>query len=153
MSFPEHDFNAFPELTNAQLELLEFQSPHDQIKEDFWADVVRVHDGDTVTLRTFFRDFDFPLRLADIDTRELSEGGDAARDWLTNKILDKECLILVDPANRVDKYGRLLGRVLFNGVVVNQELVHLGLAVPFDQRKEGVIRDVAYYIPPMEVAY
>lgn len=152
MSFPEHDFVSFPELTNAQLETLEWQSPHEQIKADFWAEVVRVHDGDTVTLRTFFRDFNFPVRLADIDTRELSEGGGAARDWLANILVGADVLVLVDPGNRVDKYGRLIGRILYNGVVVNEELVQLGLAVPFNQRKEGVVRDVAFYVPPLEVS-
>ena len=63
----EHDFHEYPELTNAQMAQHQFSSPHEQITSDFRAEVVRVHDGDTITLRTGFRDFDFPLRLLDID--------------------------------------------------------------------------------------
>ena len=76
----QHDFTSFPELTKRQIEEFGFTSPHPQITEDFRATVVKVHDGDTVTLRTDFRDFDFPLRLLDIDAKELNEGGESAAE-------------------------------------------------------------------------
>lgn len=133
----EHDYKAFPELSNQQMEELQFTSPHKQITEDFEAVVVKVHDGDTITLRTNFRDFDFPLRLLDIDAPELSEGGEETREWLNNKILQKTVHILINPLNRVGKYGRLLGRVLYNGLNIGQEEIYLGLAVPFGMKKEG----------------
>jgi hypothetical protein len=56
----EHDYVANPELTNQQLAEYGWDSPHEQIERDFEAVVVKVHDGDTVTLRVGFRDFDFP---------------------------------------------------------------------------------------------
>ena len=128
-----HDFKKFPELTNKQLEELQFQSPHKQITEDF----VKVHDGDTITLRTNFRDFDFPLRFLDIDAPEMNAGGEVARDWLRNRILDEVVQILINFKNRVDKYGRLLGHVFHMGMDVGDEQLRRGLAVPLDQRGEA----------------
>ena len=133
----DHDYEKFPELTNSQLETLQFTSPHIQITDDFFATVVKVHDGDTVTLRTNFRDFDFPLRLTDIDAPELNEGGDEARDYLSSKVLDKSVIIGINFDNRVGKYGRLLGSIIRNGANMAQEMLRLGLVVPFGLKKEG----------------
>lgn len=141
----EHDYNKFPELTNSQLQELQFSSPHVQITEDFQAVVTKVHDGDTVTLEVDFRDFEFPLRLLDINAPELSEGGEVTREWLKEKVLNQNVEIRIDPNNRVGRYGRLLGRLFYLGMDVGQEEVYLGLAQPFDQRKEGEIPDIEYY--------
>ena len=135
----DHDFKNYPELLNSEMAELEFISPHPQIKEDFRATVVKVHDGDTITLRTSVRDFTFPLRFLAIDSKELNEGGEAARDWLKTRLLNSEVTIKIDGSNRVDKYGRLLGKVLSNGLDVGQEELDLGYAVPFAQRDEGKI--------------
>ncbi len=141
----EHDYKKFPELTRRQLDEFGFSSPHVQITEDFRAKVIRVHDGDTVTLRTNFRDFDFPLRLLDIDTKELGKGGEAAQSWLENRILRKNVEILIDPEQRVEKWGRLLGRVFHGGLNVGEEELNRGLATLFEARNEGKI------INPLEV--
>ena len=53
-----HNFNQFPELTNAQLRDLYFQSPHKQILYSFWGTCSKVVDGDTLHVSTSFRDFD-----------------------------------------------------------------------------------------------
>jgi len=135
----DHDYKAFPELSNSQLEVLQFSSPHTQITEDFNALVVKVHDGDTVTLETGFRDFTFPLRMLDIDAPELSEGGHEARDWLKAKLEGKDVQIQIDKNNRVGKYGRLLGRIIYNGMDISQEELHLGLVKPFGFKKEGEV--------------
>ena len=133
----EHDYRKKPELSNAQMEQLQFSSPHVQITEDFSAVVVKVHDGDTVTVRTDFRDFDFPIRMLDIDAPEMAEGGEVTRDWLNSKLLGETVQVLIDQKNRVGKYGRLLGRIFFRGLDVGQEELVLGLAVPFGLKKEG----------------
>ena len=137
----DHDFERFPELTNRQLEQLELSSPHVQIKEGFFsAVVVDVVDGDTIKVETDFRDFVFSVRLADIDAPELNQvGGDASRKWLEGKILNKEVLIGVDQRNRVDKYGRLIGRVYSDGLDVGLESIHLGYSIPFGSAGEGQI--------------
>jgi len=122
----DHDFVKNPELTNSQLEQLQLFSPHVQIVDDFSAVVVEVHDGDTVTLRTDFRDFDFPLRLAGIDAPELNQGGDEARIWLEDRVLDREVLIEIDFDNRVGKYGRLIGSIFVDGLDVSDEMLWPG---------------------------
>ena len=134
---PEHDYEKFPELTNAQIDEYGFQSPHEQITEDFRAVVVRVHDGDTITLATDFRDFAFPLRFVDIDAPEMSEGGEEARDWLREQILNEEVQIKINKNNRVGKYGRLLGKVISRGIDMGEAELRLGLAKPFGKKKEG----------------
>ena len=136
----EHDWVNYPELSNSQLEEMRFMSPHEQISSDFTATVVKVHDGDTISLVTSFRDFVFPLRFSDIDAPELNAGGDVARDWLKTKLEKQEVEIKIDPKNRVEKYGRLLGRVVYRGMDVGQEEIYLGLAKPFGKKLEGELQ-------------
>jgi len=135
----EHDYEKFPELTNKQIEDFGFSSPHVQYVEDFEAVVVKVHDGDTVTLQTVGRDFLFPLRLLRIDSFELNEGGEEAREWLKEKIEGQKVQIKMNPKNRVGKFGRLLGDVIHGGLSISDEELHLGLAVPFGSKNEGKI--------------
>ncbi|MAH49115.1 hypothetical protein CMI37_25040 [Candidatus Pacearchaeota archaeon] len=134
----EHDFKNFPELTNKQMEHLQFVSPHKQITEDFDATVVKVHDGDTVTLRAAFRDFDFPLRLIGIDAPEMNAGGAVARDWLKARVLGSSVRIEIDKKERTEKWGRLLGRLIHRGMDVAQEEIYLGLAPPYEERGEEI---------------
>ena len=137
MTIFDHNFVEFPELTNAQLELFQLTSPHVQIVEDFDATVVKVVDGDTVRLRTAFRDFDFPLRLLDIDAPELGQGGREAKVWLTDRLLGQKIKVLINPSNRVGKFGRLLGHIMSKGLSVAEEMLFLGLVKPFGLLKEG----------------
>ena len=111
-----------------------FASEYPQIAGDFSALVVKVHDGDTITLRTDFRDFDFPLRIANIDAPEMNEGGEVARDWLRSRILGKMVVVRVNPDNRVGKYGRLIGSVYHAGFDVADEMRMRGLVWKFGQR-------------------
>ena len=70
-----HDFKRYPELTNNQMNFYYFDSPHQQIAEDFDAKVVKVTDGDTIRVTTDFRDFDFPIRFSNIMAAETDEKG------------------------------------------------------------------------------
>lgn len=142
-----HDFNRFPELTNSQMNVYYFESPHKQILEDFRATVVKVHDGDTITLRTDFRDFDFPLRFLNTNAPEMSEGGQEAKSWLEDKILNEEVEILIDKNQRVGKWGRLLGQVFHRGMNVNEESIRAGKATSFDDREEGMLPDLNKMLP------
>ena len=72
---PPHDFKRFPELTNAQMGLYYFESPHKQIFSNFVANVVGVHDGDTIRVLWRERDFTFPVRFMNIAAPELGERG------------------------------------------------------------------------------
>lgn len=137
-----HDFERYPELTNNQMQFYYLESPHRQITESFQAKVVKVHDGDTITVRWNQRDFDFPVRFSNIQAPELNEsGGHEAQEWLESRILGEEIDIIIDPKNRVGKWGRILGSILHTGIDVGQEEVFWGLAKPWDQRDEGKIKD------------
>ena len=140
MTMFDHDYQKYPELTNTELQVLGFSSPFPQIVENFSATVVKVHDGDTVTLRTNFRDFDFPLRILHINAPELNEsGGEASRNWLKSMIEGQKVDILIDQNNRVGKYGRLLGDILHQGLLVSEASIVSGHATPFKDRYEGQI--------------
>ncbi|MCK4501310.1 thermonuclease family protein [Candidatus Babeliales bacterium] len=108
-----------------------FPSDHLQITSNFRATVVKVHDGDTVTLKSDFRVFNFPLRLANINAPEMNAGGAYARDWLKERVLGKEVDVLIDPQNRVGKYGRLIGEIFVDGSNVNDEMLRTYLVPKF----------------------
>ena len=131
-----HDYEQFPELTNKQIEEIGFTSPHIQITEDFEAEVVKVTDGDTITLRTTFRDLDFPLRFLDIDAPEMNAGGDIARDWLKGQIEGTKIQIKMNRLNRVGKYGRLLGKVISRGLDMGEAQLSMGMVSKFGKKNE-----------------
>ena len=141
----EHDFVKYPELRSGEeMDTFYFQSPHKQITEDFRATVVKVHDGDTITLRWSDRNFDFPLRISIINAPELNEeGGHETRDYLESKILFHEVDIKINRNNRVEKWGRLLGQIVFNGIDMGEELMNLGMATLFERRNEDKLPDLA----------
>ncbi len=128
-----HDFDRFPELTNAQAAIYYFDSPHKQIFEDFTAKVVKVTDGDTISVSWQERDFNFPIRLAYIDAPELSEGGEESRSWLENQILDKDIFVRINPDNRVGKFGRIIGDVMLGGESMSNASLREMQSVPFGQ--------------------
>ena len=146
-----HDFKAFPELTNDQMNYYYFMSPHKQIFEDFEATVVDVHDADTIKLRWSQRDFDFDIRFSNVSARELKENpardtssqmsldGKTAQAWLEAKILGKVVTIKIDRNNRVGKFGRLLGRIEYNGMDVGEEEIYLGICTSWATKNDGKI--------------
>ena|SRR3990167_4746710 len=137
-----HDFVNFPELTDSQMDIYYFQSPHKQIFEDFRATCTKVHDGDTITVRWSQRDFDFPIRFINIAAPELKEdGGKESKNWLETKVLGEEVDIKIDPRNRVEKWGRLLGKIELKSIDLGEESVTMGKSVPWEQRKDGIIPD------------
>ena len=137
-----HDFKNFPELTNGQMETEYFSSPHKQIFEDFRAKCVKVTDGDTITVKWFERDFNFPIRFLDINTKELSEGGGDVKDWLKDIIEGEEVDILINKKNRVDKWGRLLGHIVHRGMNMGEWMLRTGKATTFANRNEGKITEL-----------
>ena len=129
-----HDFKKFPELTNSQMDFYYFQSPHKQIREGFMAEVIKVTDGDTIRVKTDFRDFDFPVRMSGIDAPESDTNeGRQSQKWLENKILKKEIYIKIDPTNRVGKFGRLIGEVTYAGTDIGQLSKDLGFSKTFGE--------------------
>tara|TARA_Y100000310_G_C20664529_1_gene806726 strand:- start:1911 stop:2351 length:441 start_codon:yes stop_codon:yes gene_type:complete len=138
-----HDFERFPELTNAQMDLYYFESPHKQIFEDFTCECVKVHDGDTITVRWRERDFDFPIRFSNINAPELNEPrGREVQSWLETRILGETVDVRVNPRNRVGKFGRLIGNVIHGGMSLSEEMLRDGRVTTFNNRKEGKIPSI-----------
>lgn len=103
------------------------------------ARVTKVYDGDTITVDI---DLGFhvgltseTIRLYRINTPEVRgperEQGLVSRDWLRERILDKE-IILRTYRDKKGKYGRWLADVLIDEVCINDELVEKGLAIYHD---------------------
>ena len=133
---PPHDFKRFPELTNSQMQIYYFDSPHKQIMEDFTAKVVKVTDGDTIRVEWAERDFDFPIRIKDLAAPELDErGGKESQRWLESKILGKEVEILLS-RQRVEKWGRLLANVIYGGMRMSSESIINNHGVPWKEREQ-----------------
>lgn len=129
-----HDFKRFPELTNNQMRFYYFESPHKQIKDDFIARVIKVTDGDTIRVETDFRDFDFPVRFLDIAAPELKEeGGLESKEWLEEQLLGEEVRVEIEYENRVEKWGRLLGRIFRGGIDMNNMSLRLRHSILFDE--------------------
>lgn len=134
-----HDFKKFPELTNNQMGLYYFDSPHQQITEDFDARVVKVVDGDTIRVTCSFRDFDFPIRFANIMAAEKNEEkGIEARDHLADLIMDAEVEIIIDKKKRVGKYGRLIGKVRHKGFDIGEQMKQDGFSVGVWKEQMGI---------------
>ena len=134
-----HDFKKYPELTNNQMNLYYFDSPHQQIAENFDAKVVNVHDGDTIRVSCAFRDFDFPIRFSNIMAAELNEkNGVEARNHLADIILGSDVEILINKKNRVGKYGRLIGNVIHRGFDVGEQMKADGFAIDTWKEQMGI---------------
>lgn len=97
--------------------------------------VIKVYDGDTITVDV---DLGFKIsmnqqkfRLYRINTPEVrgpeKPQGIKSRDWLRERILDKE-VMLVTHKDKQGKYGRWLADIWFDDICVNDELVAKGLA-------------------------
>ena len=132
----KHDFKRFPELTNNQMQLYYFQSPHKQAPERFVGRVTKVTDGDTIRVSADFRDFDFPVRMSELAAPELNEsGGKESQSWLEDQILGEEVEIYLTP-QRVEKWGRLLAAVMFQGMNMSKLSIMNGQAVSWEDRAQ-----------------
>ncbi len=101
--------------------------------------VTDVYDGDTITCDI---DLGFgvvykkqKIRLFGIDTPEIRgderEKGLISRDYLRNRILDKN-IILQTKKDKKGKYGRYLGVVIYDSIDINNELVEKELAKKYE---------------------
>ena len=130
----KHDFKKNPEIWNSQLDELYWESPHQQIFEDFDARVIKVIDGDTMRVEVDFRDFDFPVRMLGTNAPEIKErGGVESRNWLKKIVLEKDVTIMMDRETRVGKWGRLLGVVIHQGDNINERSIDEGFARVFGE--------------------
>ena len=93
-------------------------------------EVVKIYDGDTVTLKDGTR-----VRLVQIDAPEISSGecfAKQSREILTSLIKAKNITLTFDPKlDQVDRYGRKLGYLFAGKININLKLVELGAATPY----------------------
>jgi endonuclease YncB( thermonuclease family) len=87
--------------------------------------VIGVSDGDTVDVlddnKTVHR-----IRLAGIDAPEKAQPfGQRAKEHLSNTVFGKRVEVI---GNKIDKYGRTVGKIMVNGVDANLEQVKAGFA-------------------------
>ena len=134
----KHDFKRFPELTNSQMQIYYFDSPHKQIIEPIIARVVKVIDGDTIRVEWSERDFSFPIRMAEVAAPELDErGGTEGQSFLEKQILGEE--VEIRPTrSRVEKWGRLLANVNFLGMDMSQQVIDAGHGVTWENREQSI---------------
>lgn len=104
----------------------------------YTAFVTGVHDGDTITVNI---DLGFGIlltnqhiRLIGINAPELKgktkQEAIKSRDRLKELVLEKEIKIETIK-DKKEKYGRMLGKIWVNDVLINDLLLTEGLAVPF----------------------
>ncbi len=130
-----HNFKLFPELTNNQMQIYYWESPHKQILEDFEGKVVKITDGDTIHVKWSEREKPIVVRLANIDAAEMNErGGIESRNWLEKQIMDEYVRVELHPS-RVEKWGRILGEIIHLGININKSSMDWGFSVPFEGRE------------------
>ena len=92
--------------------------------------VVAVHDGDTISIRTSTSTV--RVRLYGIDCPEYQQPFSARARQFTSKMVFKREVTVRNEGT--DKYDRLLGRVFVDGVELNESLVRNGLAWHYEIR-------------------
>lgn len=92
---------------------------------DFTGKVVRITDGDTVTVLSISK-VQHKVRLTGIDAPEKKQPfGTRSKQSLSNMVFSKTVTVRTD---KNDRYGRKLGKVLINGLDVNLEQIERGMA-------------------------
>jgi endonuclease YncB( thermonuclease family) len=111
--------------------------------------VVKVADGDTVTIldgaRTQHR-----IRLSGIDAPESSQDyGQASKKNLVRLVAGKR--VKIQYAKK-DKYGRIIGKIIYDGRDINLEQLRKGLAWHYKhyQREQPIDEREAYEIAERE---
>jgi endonuclease YncB( thermonuclease family) len=95
--------------------------------------VTEVYDGDTITLHS--GDKNYRIRFYGIDAPEAKQqDGIASRDALRDKILGQDVTVTV---KNVDRYGRSVGQVSFQGRNINLEMVREGQAWYYKNFAQG----------------
>jgi micrococcal nuclease len=127
------------------LQSITYADTHIYIPPVYFCKVIKVYDGDTITVATKLYATDtavyrFSVRLAGIDTPEIHGATSAekaaaitSRDLLSNLIMDK--IVLLKNV-QFEKYGRLLADVYLGDLHLNQYLLDNNCAVPYDGGKK-----------------
>lgn len=106
-----------------------------------YAKVVKVYDGDTITIACKYPKrsknlYRFPVRLAGIDAPEMNAVSDTERLEAINSKQGLHNLIFNETVRldniRIEKYGRLLADVYLYDLHVNSWLLDNNYAVPYN---------------------
>ena len=106
--------------------------------------VIRVADGDTLTILIEPIKLDMPVRLAGVDAPEKHMAfGQASKQSLSDLAYGRQVLV---EWNKKDKYGRIVGKVIIDGQDINIVQVQRGMAWHFKEyAKEQSEEDQAAY--------
>tara|TARA_A100001015_G_scaffold318486_1_gene438519 strand:- start:328 stop:777 length:450 start_codon:yes stop_codon:yes gene_type:complete len=102
--------------------------------------VIKVYDGDTITIAAYLKGdpecYKFKVRLNGIDSAEIKGSSEnekkhaiQARDALSDKILHQ--IVKLD-IKGLEKYGRILADVFYNGENMNEWMLNNGYAVKYN---------------------
>jgi endonuclease YncB( thermonuclease family) len=104
--------------------------------------VVKVYDGDTITIGTYLHDvaYRFSVRLNRIDTPEMKIAEQKhrailARDALHERIMNK---IVTLQNVSLEKYGRILADVYLGDECINDWMIQQNYAVAYDGGKKSI---------------
>lgn len=91
--------------------------------------VVKVYDGDTITLQN--NSGIYKIRLAGIDAPESRQAyGNVSRNYLYNMVRDR--FVYAEVHNK-DRYGRYVAKIMLDNTDVNAEMLRAGLAWHYKQ--------------------
>lgn len=110
---------------------------------DFTGKVVKISDGDTITVLDHYK-VQHRVRLTGIDAPERKQAfGSRSRQSLSKLVFSKTVTV---KTNKPDRYGRVLGKVLINGIDVNKEQVRRGMAWHGYLRDQAIADRIAYAV-------
>jgi endonuclease YncB( thermonuclease family) len=96
-------------------------------------EVIRVHDGDTITVKASNENIN--VRLARIDAPELKQPyGKQSGDWLRKIVKGKTVTVDIED---IDRYGRAVGTVMMGNENVNAIMVEDGYAWVYREFSKG----------------
>jgi len=112
--------------------------------------VVAITDGDTLTLLNTFKR-QHKIRLAGIDAPETGQPyGKLAKHHLSEQLMNREITVV---SQKIDRYGRFVGKVLFQGRDVCLEQIRAGYAwIYADYEAELSSQDRARYTAAVQDA-
>ena len=91
--------------------------------------VVKVYDGDTITLQN--NSGIYKIRLAGIDAPESRQAyGNVSRNYLYNMVRDR---FVYAEVHDKDRYGRYVAKIMLDNTDVNAEMLRAGLAWHYKQ--------------------
>lgn len=132
------------------LTILVFATAETFVAADLRGRVVAVQDGDTVTLLDE-RNQQHRIRLQGIDAPEKSQPfGNVSRENLSGLVFDRDVLVQYE---KLDRYGRVVGKILIDNRDACLAQVEAGLAWHYKQYQiEQTVEDRARYAAAEETA-